>query len=391
MEASASSYCPLCFLFCFVLNVESAIAWKKRFKSNGKKRILRGFVHVLEVDGSQKSGSGTILRLSISLAGIRGEPLHIFNIRQKRPRPGLQPQHLEAVLTAARLCNAEVKGAKLGSRELWFTPGEIAGGEVQAEIGTAGSIPMLLLTVLPMCACAKRPVRLHVAKGGTDVRNAPTTNYLKHLLLPSLARMGLKASISVQKYGYYPKGMGEVVLEVEPCPKFSPLRLEKFGSLRRIKGVSVCTFLADRRVAERQAAAANERLKSVGLEADIQIVNDVSNPLQKGSSIVLWAETDSGVLLGGDAIGELGKPSERVGREAAESLLKELESKATVDLHLSDMLVPYAALAEGGSAYLSRLVTEHLDTNIWLVQRILGVKFSLSKAGDLYRIEAVKQ
>ncbi len=342
---------------------------------------------MLEIDGGQKSGSGTILRLSVALAGILNEPLHIFNIRERRPRPGLRPQHLEAVLTAARLCNAEVQGAELRSQELWFTPKEIKGGEIQAKIGTAGSIPMLLLTVLPICAYAKSPVRLHVAKGGTDVRNAPTTNYLKHLLLPVLARMGLKASITIHKYGYYPKGMGEVTLDVEPCQKLMSIKLQEFGKLQQISGVSVCTFLADRRVAERQAEAANDRLRSRGLKADIEIVNDRSNPLQKGSSIVLWAETDRGALLGGDAIGELRKPSEVVGREAAENFLKELESKATVDSHLSDMLVPYVALAEGSSVYLSRLLSEHLDTNIWLAQKILGVKFALSRVKRLIKIE----
>ena len=342
---------------------------------------------MLEIDGSQKSGSGTILRLSVALASIMKESLHIFNIREKRAQPGLRPQHLEAVLTAAKLCNAEVRGAKLGSRELWFTPGDMIGGDVHAEIGTAGSIPMLVLTVLPMCAYAKSPVRLHVTRGGTDVRNAPTINYLKHVLLPMLLRMGLKASLMIRKYGYYPKGMGEIILGVESCPRLDPIKIDSFGSLRHIQGASVCTFLADRRVAERQAMAAKELLKSAGYNADIEMVNDVSNPLQKGSSIALWAETDTGALLGGDAIGELGKPSERVGREAAENLLRELESKATVDSHLADMLVPYAALARGNTVYLSRLVTEHLDTNIWLAEHILGVKFHVAKAGNLCRVE----
>jgi RNA 3'-phosphate cyclase len=342
---------------------------------------------VLEVDGGQKSGSGTILRLSVALAGILNEPLHIFNVRQKRTQPGLRPQHLEAVLVAAKLCDAEVKGAELGSRELWFAPGEIHGGEIQAEIGTAGSIPMLLLTVLPLCAYAKNPVRLHVSKGGTDVKNAPTVSYLKYVLLPTLGRMGLNATLTIQKYGYYPKGMGEITLEVEPCPKLKSIKLETFGNLQQAKGVSICTFLADRRVAERQARASGERLKSAGLQVDMQVVNDTSNVLQKGSSIVLWVETDANVVLGADAIGELGKSSEAVGREAAENLLRELESKATVDSHLSDMLVPYIALAEAESIYLSRTITEHLATNIWLAREILGVKFKLSKAGNLYRIE----
>jgi RNA 3'-terminal phosphate cyclase (ATP) len=342
---------------------------------------------VLEVDGSQKSGSGTILRLSIALAGVLGEQLHIYNIRQKRSQPGLRPQHLEAVLTAVKLCDAKTEGATPNSKELWFKPRGIKGGDISAEIGTAGSIPMLLLTILPICAFAKHAVRVHIVKGGTDVRHSPTINYLKYVLLPTLGRMGLKTSLNIEKYGYYPKGMGEVSLEVESCQKLNPLRLEEFGALEGMEGISVCTFLEDRRVAERQAKAANQYFKVHGYEANIRVVNDRSNPVQKGSSLVLWAKTDSGVLLGGDAIGELRKPSEVVGREAAENLYKELKIKPTVDVHLADMLVPYVALAEGNSTYLTRTVTDHLDTNIWLAQKILGVEFHVLKAGDLYRIE----
>jgi len=247
-----------------------------------------------------------------------------------------------------------------------------------------------LLTILPLCAFAKRPVRIRIVRGGTDVRNAPTINYLKYVLLPLLERMGLRASLTVQKYGYYPKGMGEVFVEVQPCGRLSPLRLEEFGNVEELGGVSVCTFLADRRVAERQAKAANECLGARGYEAKIEVVNDVSNPLQKGSSLVLWAKSDTGALLGGDAIGELRKPSEVVGKEAAENLVGELESRATVDVHLADMLVPYAALADSTSAYLTRAITDHLDTNVWLAQEILGVKFHVTRVGILYRVEKIE-
>lgn len=342
---------------------------------------------MLEIDGSQKSGSGTILRLSVALAAIIGEPLHIYNIRQKREQPGLRPQHLEAVLTAAKLCNAEIKGAALNSRELWFLPKEISGGDVKAEIGTAGSIPMLLLTVLPICAFAKNVVHLHIVKGGTDVRNAPTINYIKYVLLQILNRMNLEASLTVHKYGYYPKGMGEVSIEVQPNPKLAPILLKEFGKIMGIHGVSVCTFLEDRKVAERQAKAANDLLKAHGFEAKIEIVNDRSNPLQKGSSLMMWAKTSTSALLGGDAIGELGKPSEVVGKEAAENLLNGIEAKATVDIHLADMLVPYVALADASSTYLTHDMTDHLETNIWLAEKILDVKFHVTKMGELYQIE----
>ncbi len=344
---------------------------------------------MIEIDGSQKSGSGTILRLSVALAAILGKPLHIYNIRQNRPQPGLRPQHLEAVLTAAKLCNAEVRGAELNSRELWFTPRKIKGGKIEAEIGTAGSIPMLLMTVLPICAFAENTVHLRVSKGGTDVQHSPTINYMRFVFLPTLRRMGLNATLTVQKYGYYPKGMGEVTLTVEPCTTLNPILLESFGKIKAVKGISVCTFLADRRVAERQAKAANQYLRERGYTADIQIVNDKSNPMQKGSSIVLWAETDTGVIIGADAIGEIRKTSETVGKEAAEKLVAELSTKPTVDIHLADMLIPYAALAKGKSAFLSRTISEHLETNIWLAEKILEAKFNVKKIASLYKIEKV--
>src|SRR5208337_304521 len=342
---------------------------------------------MIEIDGSQKSGSGTILRLSVALAAIAKQPLHIFNIRQSRPQPGLKPQHLEAVLTAAKLCNAKVRGAALGSRELWFTPQQIRGGNVKAVIETAGSIPMLLLAVLPICLFADIPVHLHVAKGGTDTTHAPTINYMQRVLLPTLARMGIDAEITVQKYGYYPKGMGEATLVVKPNRALKPLVLENFGKLKCIGGVSVGTFLADRRVAERQAKAAEEDLSRNGFIADIQIINDESNPFQKGSSIVLWVETDNGLLMGADAIGQLRKTAEAVGLEAAEKLVKELNSTPTVDVFLADMLISYMAFAQGKSAFLVRAITEHIDANIWLMEKILNVKFIVQKVNHLFRIE----
>jgi len=346
---------------------------------------------LIEIDGSQKSGSGTILRLAVALAAILQQELHIYNIRQNRPQPGLRPQHLEAVLASARICDAELRGAELNSRELWFKPKKVKGGKVEAEIGTAGSIPMLLMTVLPICVFAEKNVYLHVSKGGTDVRNSPSINYIRFVLMPMLKHMGINVSLTIQKYGYYPKGMGEITAVVEPCKSLKPLRLEAFGKIHTIGGISVCTFLDDRKVAERQAKAAKEYLKEKGFEADIKIVNDKSNPLQKGSSLVLWAETDTGVVLGADAIGELRKTSEFVGREAAEKLYAEIYTKPTVDVHLADMLIPYIALAKGESIYFTRTISEHLETNIWLAEKILNVKFNVQKANGLYKIEKASQ
>jgi RNA 3'-phosphate cyclase len=342
---------------------------------------------MIEIDGGKKSGSGTILRLSIALSAIKQQPLHIINIRQNRPQPGLKHQHLEAVLTAAKLCNGKVNGATLGSRELWFTPSIIKGGEFEAVIETAGSIPMLLMAVLPICLFAESPVRLHVAKGGTDTIHAPTINYMRNVFLPTLERMGVKAEINVQKYGYYPKGMGEATMSVNPVNNLKPVMLNSFGKLQKINGVSVCTFLSERQVAARQARAAQDYLSHMGYNIEIQIENDHSNSIQKGSSIVLWAQTDKGTIIGADSIGEVRKIAEDVGREAAQRLFAELLAQPTTDIYLADMLIPYMALTKGNSVIVARTISEHIESNIWLMQKMLNVKFSITKMNNLFRIE----
>ena len=342
---------------------------------------------MLEVDGGKKSGSGTILRLSVAFATINQEPLHIFNIRQRRKKPGLRPQHLESVNAAAKLCNASMDGAHLGSRELWFYPNDIISGEIKAEIGTAGSISMLLLTILPICANARKKVEVNVSKGGTDVNYSPTINYIKYVLLPTLEKMGIKASLTIKKSGYYPKGMGEISLKVNPPSRLNPITINKFGKMERIEGISVCTFLERQKVAERQAQSAWKLLKNQGYDSKMHVVNDRSNPFQRGSSLVLWAKTTGGALLGGDAIGKLRKSSEVVGEESAKNLLKEIDVKATVDVHLSDMLIPYISLANGSSSFLTRKITEHLDTNIWLSEKMLGRKINVSKENQLFKID----
>jgi RNA 3'-terminal phosphate cyclase (ATP) len=341
---------------------------------------------MLRVNGGEKTGSGTILRLSVALSAILGEELYIYNIRGKRKPPGLKPQHLESVLTAGKICNAEIKNAKIGSQELWFKPDAISGGEFTAEIRTAGSIPMLILTILPLCIFTKHSVRVTIKKGGTDVRNSPTINYLQHILLPSLTKMGIRSSLDIHAYGYFPVGMGEVSLSVQPCTRLAPLILEKFGKLGTVRGISVCTFLKNKRVAERQARSAEEFLRKKGYSADIDVYYDISNPQQKGSTITLYSITDTGVILGSDSIGEVRKPSEKVGYEAAENLYLELKTSPTADIHLADMLIPYVALADSGSKYFTRSLTGHLETNIWLTEKILKTKFQVKKVGNLFEI-----
>jgi len=342
---------------------------------------------MFEVDGQQKSGSGTILRLAVAFSSILSEELHIYNIRRNRPNPGLRPQHLESVLTAAKLCDADVEGAILDSTELWYSPGRIQAGTTHASIGTAGSIPMLLLTILPICIHARGEITVVVSEGGTDTRYSPTINYLGRVLLPTLSKMGVHGTLEIRRYGYYPKGNGEVSMTVKSDPQLRSLNLEDFGVITEVDGISVATFLEDRKVAERQADSAKKYLSERGIDCRIEVVNDRSNRIQKGSSILLRAKTNRGVILGGDSIGEIRKPSERVGLEAAKALWQEIEARATTDIHLSDMLIPYISFCDERSLFLCREITEHLETNIWLSEEMVGTTFRVERRGELFQVE----
>src|SRR3954471_741800 len=101
------------------------------------------------VDGSYGEGGGQIIRTSLSLAAITGRTVEIANIRARRSRPGLQPQHLTAVRAAAAVCAAHLAGDAVGSSFLRFAPqAPPQPGQYLFDIGTAGATPLVLQTAL---------------------------------------------------------------------------------------------------------------------------------------------------------------------------------------------------------------------------------------------------
>jgi len=341
---------------------------------------------MLHLDGRSFSGSGTIVRFGVPLAALTGQDLHLTNVRARRHPSGLRPQHLKAVEAVTQLCQGQLEGGTIGSRELFFHPGRfLHGGNFQWDIGTAGSTTMLALALLPMAAFAPGPQTFQLT-GGLFQDFAPSAFHVQHALLPLVRRMGLHADMHILRPGYVPTGGGSITLTVQPVGgTLCPLILsERRGNLR-YWGLALSSHLQQRQVSQRMADACQEVLKKHGLHANIRLLNDNTAP-QAGAALALFAEGPD-ALLGADRAGAVHRRAETIGRFVAQALLADLESGATVDRHLADQLIIFAALASGTSVFRLPQVTDHVHTNIWLVETILGARAHLE--GHVLRVQGV--
>jgi RNA 3'-terminal phosphate cyclase (ATP) len=339
---------------------------------------------VLEVPGDLLEGGGQIVRTTIALSALTGKPVKLTKIRDKRPNPGLQAQHVVAVKAVGAICNAETQGLTQGSQELTFTPHGYAAGQLSFDVGTAGSIPLILQALMPAAAYAPNKVNLDLT-GGTDVRWSPPIDYVRLIQLPLLQQMGYLATIRVDRRGHYPKGGGRVSISVDPPRVLKAVSLMERGWLLGIEGISHCVRLPSH-VAQRQANAAQEKLNAEGFRfTNVNVATETypSNQdphVAPGSGITLLAKFSSGTIVGSDSLGERGKPAESVGADAATKLLAELTSGAPVDRHMGDILIPYIAVAEGRSMFQVSEITMHTLTNIKVAEMVAGVKFDVEGA-----------
>ncbi|NOZ82784.1 MAG: RNA 3'-terminal phosphate cyclase, partial [Euryarchaeota archaeon] len=217
--------------------------------------------------------------------------------------------------------------------------------------------------------------------GGTDVRWAPSIDYVSSVLLRMLRRAGVHAELAVEARGYYPQGGGRVRLSLRPVRVLKGLMIEHRGALLGVRGVAHASRLPGH-VVERMSAAACRALESYSPEVELEHRDYAS----RGAGITLWADFEHSIL-GACALGEPGKRAEMVGAEAAQELLCEIESGATVDVHLADQLVPFLALARGRSAFLVRELTSHLRTNLHLVRELTGAEVETAEQDGLVRVE----
>ncbi|HTE18667.1 MAG TPA: RNA 3'-terminal phosphate cyclase [Armatimonadota bacterium] len=333
---------------------------------------------MLQIDGSYGEGGGQIIRTSLSLSVLTGRPVEIYNVRAGRKKPGLQPQHLASVRAAGALCNAEIEGAAVGSVRFLFTPGgPPRPQQYRFDIGTAGATPLVAQTVLVPLALAGGGSHVTIT-GGTHVPHAPSAEYVEAVYVPVLQRAGLDVAFSYPAAGFYPRGGGQVELEVRAPALPTSLDLSDRGKLRSLRAFIITSNLPEH-VAERGAAAVEKFMKAVGRGVTVER-REKPSP-STGAAVVLVAECENGTGAF-TGIGERGRPMEQVAEAPCEEFMRWWKTGAACDGHLSDQLVLPMALAAGESRWSAPVVTEHLRTVLWVAAQFLPVEHRLEERAD---------
>ncbi|HYA20795.1 MAG TPA: RNA 3'-terminal phosphate cyclase, partial [Burkholderiales bacterium] len=249
----------------------------------------------------------------------------------------------------------------------------LRGGEFQFNVGTAGSITLVLQALLPAMIHSRERGRVRVI-GGTDIRAAPPFEYFQHVLLPLLRRMGARVQSELRRRGYYPRGGGEAWVTVDPGT-LRAIQLDCAGKPQSFSGRAHVANLPAH-VVERMRKAATEPLRKFGIP-ETAITAEVLGKDQaygQGGAIVLWAETECSVL-GAGRVAQRGVRAELLGTEAGTELATDLSAGVSLDIHASDQLLVYLALAGGGSHITARTLSSHAETTIWLIEQFLPIRF----------------
>ena len=336
---------------------------------------------MLLIDGSYGEGGGQIVRTAVALSVLIRQPIKITNIRAQRPIPGLRPQHYTALACIQKICDAEVEGVSVNSTSLTFTPRDIKPGTYTFDIGTAGSMTLVFQACLLSAFHTSTPLTIKL-RGGSDVRWAPSWDYFASVFLPLISKIGIKTETKLVKRGYYPTGGGEAILTIYPTEKLIPFHAEEPQNFTEMHGIIHRANLPEHISTRMKHAAINIAMNN-NLRSNIQIDATVSS--SPGTGITLWSASGP-TILGSTLLGEKTISAQVVGETAANQLIHEIKSGATIDRYAIDQILPYLVLAPKGSACLIREISNHTKTNMWLIKQFFNIDFEVTPQQTAMRV-----
>ena len=327
----------------------------------------------LKINGAHGEGGGQIVRSAITLSCITNQPIHLENIRKNRKNSGLKPQHLTAIKILQKISNAKVIGNKLGSTELKFIPGEIKNSELIEDVKTAGSIALILQVLIPAVSISKKKLSL-IVKGGTDVLWSPTMNYTNYVLKEAYSRIGIIFDLKITKRGYFPKGGGEIKLEVYPA-NVKSINFSK----RKIQELKLkCTFSKiPISVIKENVKKIEEEIKKNNFEIDVEIKEEEA--IDSGASMLIYSIEDN-LIFGIDGLFD--KKIQKFDLKIEEIL----DNFFGVDKNLADMLVVPLSLGSKKTKFEVSEITKHLETNLFVTSKITGCRYGIGKTSKGFEV-----
>lgn len=348
---------------------------------------------MLIIDGSTGEGGGQILRSALTISTIIKKPIKITNIRTKRNNPGLRHQHVTTIKLLSKLFNIHIENAELGAE--WINISfdknsenydEINKDTYNIDIGTAGSIPLLLQTVIPSIAISQKNILIQLT-GGTDVKFSPTIDYVKYVMREAFNRIGILFDVNVIKRGFYPNGKGIVNIEIQKAKNLKPI---DFCNFRETNPhiISIVGRLP-KHVNDRQISSALSNLEKNGIKCE-KYKSSIENSESPGSSILVYSISESGVYLGADSIGEKNLKAETIGYNVSKKYIEEFKFRACIDKHLADMLVLPLSFVKEKSRYKISSISKHLLTNLEIIKKINGMEYQIDKIAESEFIITIK-
>lgn len=376
----------------------------------------------INIDASKGEGGGQILRTALALSAVLDVPVQIRNIRANRPTAGLGEQHLVGTRIVGQLAGAKQEGVSLRSEKVNMGVGDGYQGQVPVEavVKTAGATSLVFQAALPVLLRRLGEGELLHIVGGTSCLFAPTSDYVKYVLVPNLRVFGVDLKYEVVKHGFFPKGGGRVKVHVEKkgCVDgfLKPLRMVFFPKILSVEGsIVVCGHeYIKKGVVDALITGAVDYCKDPEQGDFISpvpgrkqfTVEDVSKVNNSGKCIclTLYARSSAGYVLGSSVIWTEKEAIRRtkttpfnlvpkgdnqkwqmwrrlareMGTETARDLLQTIGSGANFDRHMADQIIVFMAMADGTSETSLPRLTPHARSVVDICRQ-LGVSIHLAE------------
>ncbi len=334
---------------------------------------------MLDIDGSQGEGGGQIVRSALTLSAVTGKAFEVRNIRAGRQKPGLLRQHLTGVHAAREICGAGVQGAELRSGTLTFSPGPVQTRGFKFDVGTAGSATLVVQTILPALMIVDGNSSIDVT-GGTHNMAAPAFEYLAHVYLPQVAKLGPRFAADIHSWGFYPQGGGRIKIDITGCPALAAYELLETGG-SAVPQVTALVANLPAHIGERECETILRKAGWKPRDCHVHMIEQSPGP----GNAVLIRLTHPNVTEIFTGFGRRGVQAEQVALQAWRQARAYMEIGAPASDHLADQLMLPLAIAAGQgrtSRFRTGPLSLHSRTNIEVIRRFLDIEIHVEPVGE---------